>query len=285
VYLAKMAVMLASFLPDNVEWVRFMLLGTAAVMLLGAAKAGFGGGIGILSTPLMFYACSGDSKLALGLMLPLLVACDYVSLPMWWRRWDMRNVLLLLPGMTLGLLAGWLGLWLFQRYGGGTGGAKHETTNQIMSLSMGLIAVLFVGLYFLRQWRGALPAFRPKLSHALGIGSAAGFTSTLAHAAGPIVTMYLLPQQMPKDRFVGTTVLYYWIGNQAKLPIYAVLGMLSLPAMKASAALLPAVVAGALLGFFLHHKVNEKHFAGVVQLLLLLVGIDMTVRSAIGLMR
>ena len=35
----------------------------------------------------------------------------------------------------------------------------------------------------------------------------AGTTSTLGHAAGPVVAMYMLPQQMPKGRYVATTAL------------------------------------------------------------------------------
>jgi len=78
-----------SFLPETVHSsVQFLLLGGLAVVLMGAAKAGFAGSVGILSVPMLIYACDSDAALAVGIMLPLLIVCDYVSLAFWWRKWS-----------------------------------------------------------------------------------------------------------------------------------------------------------------------------------------------------
>ena len=42
---------------------QFLLLGGLSVLLMGAAKAGFAGSVGILSVPIMIYACGGDAPL------------------------------------------------------------------------------------------------------------------------------------------------------------------------------------------------------------------------------
>ena len=46
----------------------------AAVVLMGIAKAGFGGGIGLIATPLLALVLPVSDAAAL--MLPLLIACD-----------------------------------------------------------------------------------------------------------------------------------------------------------------------------------------------------------------
>ena len=207
-----------------------------------------------------------------------LIACDYVAIFLWWRRWDLRNVWLLGPGMLLGVGLGWVALWWFFRLGGAAEGMKRP--NAALALAIGLLAVGFVGLQAVRVLRGRVAAFRPVLWQGTIVGATAGLTSTLAHAAGPIITMFIAPQKMPKGKFVATTVLYYWIGNQIKLVPYLALGMLSTPSLAADVALLPAVVGGALLGVFLHHRVNEKAFSVLIHAILAAVGLHLAIVSA-----
>ena len=70
-----------SLIPPQVQNVAaFLLLGGLSAMLVSAAKAGFGGTIGVLSLPIMVYAYGGNAMLAAGTTLPLLVATDLVAL-------------------------------------------------------------------------------------------------------------------------------------------------------------------------------------------------------------
>ena len=92
--------------------------------------------------------------------------------------------------------------------------------------------------------------------------------------------MYLLPQRLPKGRYVATTVLYYWIGNQMKLIPYYERDLLAVPALAAALGLVPAVVGGALLGVFLHNRVNEKVFRVIVHVLLGGVGLHLVAAAA-----
>ena len=265
-------------LPGGAESAaQFLLLGAAAAMIMGAAKAGFAGSIGMLSTPMLIYACGGNSPLALGMMLPLLIVCDYVAIVYWRGKWDFRNVRLLLPGMFVGVAGGSVALWLFLRLGQLSQG--KDLTNASLNLTIGLIAVAFVLLQARRALGGGLKAFRPGSWHGFVAGSAAGATSTLTHAAGPITTMFLLPQNMPKERYVATCTLYYWIGNQVKLLPYLLLGQLNSQSLSGAAVLVPAVVAGALAGFFLHNRINQKWFNLIVYFLLGGIGAHLIVTS------
>jgi len=272
------AIVALTFIPETAtDPVRFLLLGALSAAIVGAGKAGFGGGIGMISTPLMIYAC-GNAMTAAAVMLPLLIATDYVTLIPWWGKWDVRAVLPLLPGMLLGVGAGWILLRWFQSLG--DGGVHAEATNAGMTLAIGVVAVSFVILHVTRTLLGRRIAFRPTNLHAVGFGAAAGLTSTVAHAAGPITQMYLLPQNMPKGRFVASCVLYYWVGNQVKLIPYFALSMVSAATLGADLALLPAIVGGAAIGLFLHNRVNQKWFSRIVYGLLLLIGLHLTVTSA-----
>lgn len=260
--------------------VAFLVLGSLAAMVMGAAKSGFAGGIGLLSMPILIYACAGNSTLANAMMLPLLIACDYVTIVIWWRRWDARVVLLLVPGMIVGIALGTLALWGMLSLGGGLRGPQQKLTDAALNLTIGLLALGFVGLRIWRTFHKATTPFRPNSVNGFATGTAAGLTSTLAHAAGPITTMFLLPQAMDKTKFVATACLYYFIGNQLKLAPYLGLRLLTVESMMGSLFLLPAVVVGAFLGAFLHKRVNEKIFSAIVYVLLTAAGVQL-IRDAL----
>jgi len=265
-----------SLVPGGADPWTFLILGSLAAMLSSAAKAGFGGSIGLLAVPLMIYACRGNAMLANGIFLPLLIFCDYFAMYSWWRKWNPHAVVLLLPGAVIGVAVGWAALWAIRRLG-----AQDQTdkANAALMLSIGVIAIGFVILQAARALRANPIRFRPVLWQATGIGAAAGLTSTLAHVGGPFVSMYMLPQGMPKGRFVASTVLYYWIGNQIKLVPYFALGMIHTQSLGASVSLLPAVIAGVALGVFLHRRVGEKQFTGLVYVLLAMAGAQMIFKA------
>ena len=107
---------------------------------------------------------------------------------------------------------------------------------------------------------------------------------SVAHAAGPVTAMYLLPQHLGKDTYVATTVIYYWIANQLKLAPYLALGMINRESLLMGVALVPAVPVGVLLGRYFAGKINEKVFTAIVYILLAMAGVDMCVKAGIKLL-
>jgi len=258
-------------LPDGVESAgAFLALGSLSAMLFSMTKAGFGGSAGLLAVPLMIFACGGDVLLAAGILLPILIAADYVAVASWLGKWNARAVGMLLPGTVVGVAAGWAVLRLLGRIEGVEGG--RELTNAWLKLGVGALALGFVGLQAARSLRGRPLAFRPVFWQGTVAGTTAGFTSTLAHAAGPIVGMYMLPQQMPKGQFVASTAVYFWFANQVKLVPYYAEDMINFDTLGAGLVLLPAIAAGAVLGIYLHRKVGQRPFTGIVYTLLALAG-------------
>ncbi len=262
--------------PEVGEVALFLLFGMLSALLIGVAKAGFGGSIGLLSMPIMIYACGGKTALATGIMLPILIVCDQVAMAAWWRRWSLREAGRMLAGAVAGIAAGGGAVWAFRRLDSAGG---QQVTDAGLKLLIGAISLLFVALQLAKWLRGRSPALRPVAWQGACAGALAGFTSTLAHAGGPVTTMYLLPQQMPKGRYVATTVLFYWANNLLKLVPFGLLGLIDGTSLRASGVLLPAVVVGALVGVFLHRRVPQRPFTGIVYVLLTLAGADLAIKA------
>ena len=220
-----------------------------ASLFIGIGKAGFGGGVGLVSPPV--FAQVIPMRVLLPLMQPLLMACDVVAIRMWWRKWDPRNVRLLLPGTVIGVAIGWALL--------------TSLTDRHLKVGLGVIALSFVTLQILRRTRVLTGSpFRPVWWQGTLCGIAAGFCSILAHAAGAIIVLYLLPQRLGKEKFVATTVLYYACLNVIKVPFYVERGMLTVDVVVSALWLVPVVVLGAFLGVWMNRRVSENVFAWIV---------------------
>ena len=157
---------------------------------------------------------------------------------------------------------------------------QSDLVNAALTLLIGLIAMAFVVLQTVRSLRAKAVLRRPGAVASSAVGVIAGTTSTFAHAAGPVTSIYMLAQDMPKGRFVASSVLFYWVLNQVKLVPYFHLDMIRAGSLGASLALVPAVVAGALLGVFLHRRIGQKPFTGVVYVLLALAGVHLCIKGA-----
>jgi uncharacterized protein len=259
-----------SLIPQGIPDITiFLIVGSLAAMVFGMSKTGFGSGISILAVPMMIYACSHKAALAVGIMLPILIVADYVAVISWWRKWNVKAVIALLPSTVLGIASGWAAFAVFQRM---KIDPKTSNANAWLMLGIGIIALGFVLLHILKRAAGQTAAFKPRRWHTALTGVSAGFTSTLAHAAGPVVTMYLLPQKQSKGSFVATTALFFWTANQIKLVPYVCLNMINTETLGAGLVLLPGIVAGAILGRFLHHRVGATQFTVIVYSLLALAG-------------
>src|SRR5690606_11346581 len=82
----------------------FWIIAVFAVLLIGVSKAGFGGGVGAIATPLI--ALTIPVADAAALLLPLLMIADLFSLRHYWHSFDRRSLTLMLPGAVVGILIG-----------------------------------------------------------------------------------------------------------------------------------------------------------------------------------
>src|SRR5688572_21172971 len=79
----------------------FYAAAVPAVILMGLAKGGFSG-LGLLALPLMALVVSPVQSAAI--MLPILIVQDVVTVWAYRRTWDRRNVLILVPSATFGII-------------------------------------------------------------------------------------------------------------------------------------------------------------------------------------
>ena len=147
---------------------------------------------------------------------------------------------------------------------------------------IGGICMLFVGIQIWRYFRESRltersEPFRPAPWQGVSLGSAAGLTSTLAHSAGPLVALFLLPQKMDKQVFVGTTVTYFFFGNLVKFIPFTAQGMFTTQRVLTSLVLVPAVIIGTLIGVFLNRKIDDRMFVLILYGVAFLAGLKLLI--------
>ncbi|MEM9914509.1 MAG: sulfite exporter TauE/SafE family protein [Planctomycetota bacterium] len=220
-----------------------------AVLIIGIAKSGFGGGIGILAVPLL--ALAFKPEVAVGVLLPILMLGDIVALIQHRRHRSWRHLRWAFPGGLIGIGVGTALLWWF---------ASGDVLATALNLTVGGVCVVFVGLQVYRMFGGKVPAVPDNATAGLTAGGVAGAVSTLAHSAGPVMTIYLLEHKLDKRVLVGTLVLFFFALNLAKLPTYVGFGLLNGQTLLASAMLLPLVPIGSALGLWMHRVIAERPF-------------------------
>ncbi|MGC4252272.1 MAG: sulfite exporter TauE/SafE family protein [Sphingobium sp.] len=227
-----------------------------AVIISGLAKGGFAG-IGLLAVPIMALAI--DPVKAAAILLPILMLQDIVGVWAFRHSWDGYVLKVMLPGMAVGVLGG----YLF---------AAKVPESTIMG-ALGVISVLF-GLQRLWIERGGamvLPSNSPAWVGVL-FGMATGFTSQIAHAGGPPFQMWVLPRRLPRDVLAGTTAFAVMALNWMKVPAYAALGQLTRENLMETAMLAPVAMAATLGGVALVRRVDPARFYTVIYVLMVLVG-------------
>jgi hypothetical protein len=228
------------------------------VLISGISKGGFGGGVGFVAVPLMALLISPIQAAAI--MLPILCAMDVFGLWAYRRVWHRRNIAIMIPGAALGIAIGALSF----RY----------LDESLVRLMIGAIAVAFALQHWIRGKAAGEPR-RPSVAWG-GVWSLfAGFTSFVAHAGGPPTQLYLLPQRMDRTLFVGTTVIFYFFLNYAKLVPYGMLGQFTPENLATAAMLLPLTPLGVWLGFRLHRVVSEAWFYRLCYAMLFATGLKL----------
>jgi uncharacterized membrane protein YfcA len=152
--------------------------------------------VAIIGIPLLSIVM--DPVTAGGLLAPLFVASDLVALRYWKSStWSKPDLLLLLPGLVVGIGLGYL---LFR-----------VLDHRAISIVMAVTTLIFVGLWFAA---GANVTIRPRSPpKAVAAGLTSGITTMVAHSGGPPLAMYLLPLGLSKEVYAGTTSLFFTVGN------------------------------------------------------------------------
>ncbi len=229
---------------DNL--IAFYLVAGLVALILGLGKGGLGGTLGVLATPLMSLVMPVTQ--VVGLILPMLILGDVFAVYAHWRRWDQRLLNILLAGGILGVLAGTFVL--------------TSVSPLVLRRALGVFVLLFVAYKLIEEHIARGTAYDPHAWVGVLAGSLSGLTSTLAHAGGPPVAIYLLLKKVEPRTFAATLALFFAVTNLFKVPSYLVAHLFSLDRILRIIWVLPLLPLGVWLGkwisIHLKHEVYEK---------------------------
>jgi len=236
-----------------------MLLPLLGAFLVGLSKAGFATGLGMLTTPLV--ATAMPARQAIGIVLPLLCVADAMTMGLFWKQWDAPAVRTPLVGALAGIA---IGMAFVSR-----------VSNQTLGLAIGIVGLTMVALLVVRARWYPDHSYTPRVIDSLLVGIACGFSSTIAHAAGPIFALFLMAQRLPKDVFIATNAVFFTVNNLLKVPPYVASGLITMQTLRVDLRLLPMIPLGILAGWGISRLLPQRHFDWLIQLLLVLTSVQL----------
>jgi uncharacterized membrane protein YfcA len=244
----------------------FYHMAIIVILLTGMDKGGFARGMGTMAVPAL--ALLVDPRVAAAIMLPILCCMDLVTLRAFRGQWDIKIVRVIVPAAALGIALGTLSF-------------RYLSADHIRFI-IGTLSIYVA----VQQLPNSAPINKGLVSSPSKLaariwGAASGFSSFIAHAGGPPLSIYLLPLRLDKTIVVGTSALFFAIVNALKLIPYALLGQLHFENLKVSLILLPVAPIGVLLGVFLHRRISNHIFYFMSYSMLGIIGIKLILESLI----
>lgn len=231
--------------------IEFFIVAMLVIYGIGLSKGGLGGTLGALATPTMALVLPPEG--AIGLLLPILIIADLFAVAWHWKKWESRQILLLLPGAIAGITIGTFFI--------------TNAPTSALRISLGIVVILFV-IYRLTEKQIKRRMYRPHTWHGILAGTITGFSSALAHTGGPPFSMYLLMQELPPRRFAATSALFFAIVNWIKVPYYFYAGLFDWSRLLSIAWMLPLLPLGVWHGRRLSETVDKPTFDRLITFLL-----------------
>ncbi|MGO1840032.1 MAG: sulfite exporter TauE/SafE family protein [Candidatus Microbacterium stercoravium] len=232
-------------LPDLsvVAWLALI----AGSLTVGISKTGLPGANAI---GIALFAAVLPARESTAAMLMLLIVGDMMALALYRRHADWRTLLRLTPSVAVGLVIGALFLAFI-----GDAGVKRT------------IGVLLILVMVLTLWRRRIQRAAQQHSGrgaAIAYGSLGGFTTMVANAGGPVMSMYFLASRFSVNAFLGTAAWFFAIINIVKLPVSISLGLITRDALWMDLLLVVPVLASAAIGRFVVTRISRSTFERIV---------------------
>ena len=208
----------------------------------------------------------------LALVLPevrdVVVIVLLVNLPaevfvVWTSRREIRKrgVLFLVIGVVVGIP---VGAWILN-FG--------EPTFLLSLLGFVLVGI---GGVFLAVPTSAGVRMHPVVEPVVGLIS--GILTGLFGTGGPPLVLFFRLQGLAKAAFRGNLMVLFLMMGAIRLPSYWGLGLITPARLVAGAAVLPAVLAGGVVGHLIHLDLSERIFRRIVSAALVVLGLLLLVR-------
>lgn len=244
-----------------------------AALLVGFSKTAVSGAN---TVSLAIFAAVLPARASTGVLLPVLIAGDVLAVLTYRRHAHWPTLWRLFPAVAAGVVIGTLFLmW---------------ADDGVVRTSIGAILLLMAGVTLWRRRRadsanGAGAADEPEAvtgragrAKARSYGVLGGFTTMVANAGGPVMSMYLLSAGFRKLGFLGTSAFFFLIVNLSKVPFSAGLGLIDGHSLLLDAALAVFVVPGALFGRWAVNRINQRLFEQLVIAATIVGGVQLLLR-------
>ncbi|MEV5236830.1 sulfite exporter TauE/SafE family protein [Streptomyces pseudogriseolus] len=241
-----------------------------AALLVGFSKTAVSGAN---TVSLAVFAAVLPARASTGVLLPILIAGDVLAVLTYRRHAHWPTLWRLFPAVAAGVVVGTVFLlW---------------ADDGIVRTSIGAILLLMAGATVWRRRRADTDAAedepdgvatRAGRLKARSYGVLGGFTTMVANAGGPVMSMYLLSAGFRKLGFLGTSAFFFLIVNTSKLPFSAGLGLIDADSLLLDAALVLFVVPGALLGKWAVTRINQRLFEQLVIAATVVGGLQLLLR-------
>ncbi len=230
----------------------------SVAMLIGMAKTGVSGA-GMIAVPVMAVAFGG--KASTGIMLTILIFADVFGVWHYHRHANWEHLKRLLPFALFGVIVGTL--------------VGNQIDDATFRITMAVIIFMSLGI-MLWQESNTKPRVSTSFLFVSSIGIVGGFTTMVGNLAGPVMALYLLAMQFPKNQFIGTAAWFFLAINLLKVPFHVFAWQtITIDSALLTASLIPAVAVGAYLGIWVVNKINERWYRWFVILTTALAAVAM----------
>ncbi len=219
------------------------LISIISALFIGMAKTGING-LGTIIVPIMALQFGG--MYSTGLVLPLLIMADVFAVIYYHRHAHFRTLVAIMPWALVGI---GVGLWI----------GKLVSPTQFRQL-IGIVLLFGLLVMLLKKFLWETDLFSTKNKFLASVfGLFGGFSTMIGNAAGPVMSVYLLLKNLPKNEFIGTAAWFFLIVNVIKLPLQIwVWDNITLETLYFDFKLLPFIALGAWLGIKLVKLVSER---------------------------
>jgi uncharacterized membrane protein YfcA len=269
---------------DNITiWELAALAGAST--LVGFSKTAVSGAN---TVSLAIFAAVLPARDSTGALLPILIAGDVLAVLTYRRHAHWPTLLRLFPAVAAGVVLG----AVFMLWAGDTA----------IRISIGVILLIMAAVTLWRrraeralkyrsadesadesaegaggkEAAGAPPRGGPLKARTYGV--LGGFTTMVANAGGPVMSMYLLSTGFRKLGFLGTSAWFFLIVNTSKVPFSVGLGLIDGQSLLLDACVVLFVLPGAYIGRACVNRIDQVLFERLVIAATVVGGVQLLLR-------
>lgn len=239
----------------------------AAAALVGFSKTAVSGAN---TVSLAVFAAVLPARESTGVLLPILIVGDTIAVLTYRRHAHWPTLWRLFPAVAGGVVVGTVFMvW---------------ADDGAVRVSIGSILLLMAGVTIWRRRHPPEEDDPPETASLKGrvkarsYGVLGGFTTMVANAGGPVMSLYLLSAGFRKLGFLGTSAWFFLIVNTAKVPFSVGLGLIDLDSLLLDALLVLFVLPGAVLGKLCVDRIDQRVFERLVIGATVLGGLQLLLR-------